>query len=135
MEKKLVRDVKSIVLTSETPDVTAAFYRDVVGLPLEEEQHRGTPRHWACQIGALHFAIHEGRTFWLPSAPASAPPGTVVSFTTEDLAPLLAHLSSRGVEVVAPNKIGPMSFVAVRDPDGRHVCFGTPWPDRASSRE
>jgi hypothetical protein len=25
---------------------------------------------------------------------------------------------------------GPMSFVALRDPDGRQVCLGTPWPSR-----
>jgi catechol 2,3-dioxygenase-like lactoylglutathione lyase family enzyme len=141
MEKTLVRDFKSIVLTSDTPDATAAFYREVAGLPLEEERHRGTVRHWACQVGSLHFAIHERKTFWLSATPTgegkgeatSAPaPGdsvTVVSFTTDDLNGVLERLASRGVEVAARTKIGPMSFVAVRDPDGRHLCFGTPWPD------
>jgi hypothetical protein len=83
-------------------------------------------------VGTLHFAIHDRRTFWLPSVPTADPPGTVVSFTTDDLDAMLAHLASRGIDVVARTQIGPMTFVAVRDPDGRHVCFGTPWPDRAS---
>jgi len=128
MENPIVRDFKSIVLTSETPEAAAAFYRDVIGLPLEEERHRGTARHWACQVGALHFAIHDRKTFWLPTAPSAEPPGTVVSFTTDDLAAVVARLDARAVEIVARTKIGPMSFLAVRDPDGRHVCFGTPWP-------
>jgi hypothetical protein len=42
--------------------------------------------------------------------------------------PIEARLAERGVEIVARTTIGPMSFIAVRDPDGRHVCFGTPWP-------
>lgn len=128
MGNTFVRDFKSVVLTSEAPDATATFYRDVIGLPLEEERHRGTARHWACQVGSLHFAIHERKSFWLPTVSSAEPPGTVVSFTTDDLEGLLARLSAHQVEVVARTKIGPMSFVAVRDPDGRNVCFGTPWP-------
>jgi len=128
MANPIVRDFKSVVLASDTPEVTAAFYRDVVGLPLEEERHRGTARHWACQVGSLHFAIHDRKTFWLPTTASTEPPGTVVSFTTDDLDAVVTRLGERAVEVVARNKIGPMSFIAVRDPDGRHVCFGTPWP-------
>src|SRR5262249_40384754 len=119
----IIRDFKSIVLTSPTPGPTAAFYRDVLELPLEEERHRGTARHWAGQVGALHFAVHQREGFWLPSEA----PATVVSFTADDLEPVLARLAERGVPVVARTQIGPMSFAAARDPDGRYVCFGTPW--------
>jgi hypothetical protein len=66
-------------------DATAAFYRDVLGLPLELERHRGTERHWAGQVGGVHFAIHERETFWLGTAAVVEPPGTIVSFTVEDL--------------------------------------------------
>ena len=129
MTQTLVRDFKSIVLTSRTPDATATFYRDVLELPLEEERHRGTVRHWACQVGSLHFAIHDLETFWLPSQVGGEAPPTVVSFTVDDLETLAARLAERGVPIEARTRIGPMSFLAVRDPDGRHVCFGTPWPD------
>jgi catechol 2,3-dioxygenase-like lactoylglutathione lyase family enzyme len=127
MSKPLIRDVKSIVLTSNDIDRTAAFYRDVLGLPLESEEHRGTARHWAGQVGELHFAIHDRKTFWLPTA-AGPEPDVVVSFTVEDLDPLLAHLATHHVEVTSRRNIGPMAFVSMRDPDGRHVCCGTPWP-------
>jgi catechol 2,3-dioxygenase-like lactoylglutathione lyase family enzyme len=123
MANSLVSGFKSGVLASERPDATAAFYREVLGLPLEEERHRGTERHWAGQVGAQHFAVHERDTFWLPGE-------TVVSFTVEDLDRVLAHLAERNVEVIARRNIGPMKFVPLRDPDGRYVCCGTPWPQR-----
>lgn len=128
----LVREFKSVVLTSRDPDATAAFYRDVLEIPLEQERHRGTLRHWACQLGSMHFAIHEDATFWLRTQPGGEE-ATIVSFTIDALEPVLARLEERGVAVVARNKIGPMSFVAVRDPDGRQVCLGTPWPVRHGS--
>ena len=53
---------------------------------------------------------------------------TIVSFTVADLEGLAARLEARGVPVVARHRVGPMHFLAVRDPGGRHVCCGTPWP-------
>ena len=123
----MIREFKSVVLTSRNPDRTAAFYRDVLDIPLEEERHRGTLRHWACQLGALHFAIHPEEGFWLRTG-SHAWPSTIVSFTVDTLEPLVARLADRGVAIESQTKIGPMSFVAVQDPDGRHVCFGTPYP-------
>jgi catechol 2,3-dioxygenase-like lactoylglutathione lyase family enzyme len=125
----LVREFKSVVLTSRHPDATAAFYREVLEIPLEQENHRGTQRHWACQLGSMHFAIHEDATFWLHAQPGHVE-STIVSFTVEELEPVLARLEQRGVAVIARNQIGPMSFVALRDLDGRQVCLGTPWPSR-----
>ena len=125
---KLIHAMKSVVLTSDNPEKTAAFYRDVLDLPLEAEQHRGTSRHFACQVGDLHFAVHERVTFWLQTARVTEPPGTIVSFQIQDLDALLARLAEQNVEVIARQNIGPMKFIALRDPDGRHVCCGTPWP-------
>ena len=134
MTKPLIQEVKSIVLTSDDPDATAAFYREVLFLPLESEQHRGTERHWACQFGSLHFAIHARRGFWLETA-GGEQQGTIVSFTVDDLEAFLEHLRARNVEVMAQQRIGPMRFVALRDPDGRHVCCGTRWPGGPAQRE
>src|SRR5262249_56370001 len=101
-------DFKSIVLTSSAPDTTVAFYRDRLGLPLEAERHRGTERHWAGQIGALHFAIHPREGFWLPE-----PSGTIVSFTVDDVE---AFAAARALDVCARTRIGPISFIAVPAP-------------------
>lgn len=39
-----------------------------------------------------------------------------------------AQLSANRIEVIGETRIGPMDFLAVRDPDGRLVCFGSRWP-------
>jgi catechol 2,3-dioxygenase-like lactoylglutathione lyase family enzyme len=128
VSKPIIREVKSLVLTSDDIDRTARFYRDVLDLPLELERHRGTERHYACQLGSIHVAIHDRATFWLPTAAPPDAASVVVSFTVDDLEALLARLDAMQVEVVARRNIGPMTFVSMRDPDGRHVCCGTPWP-------
>jgi hypothetical protein len=38
----MIREFKSVVLTSRHPDRAAAFYRDVLQIPLEEESERAT---------------------------------------------------------------------------------------------
>jgi hypothetical protein len=118
--------VKSIVFTSDQPEALARFYRETLSLPLEREQHRGTEAHWAGQFGPVHIAIHDRKGFWLPTAASET--GTIVSFNVERIDELTAHLEKLQVAIVARTKIGPMSFVAFRDPDGRYVCCGTPWP-------
>lgn len=119
-------NLKSVVLTSDDPERVAHFYREVVGLDITPERHRGAERHHAGQVGELHFAVHARQGFWLPGDSAA----TIVSFT-DDVARAQARMAAHGVPVVARNQIGPMPFIAVRDPDGRYVCFGAPWPGAA----
>jgi catechol 2,3-dioxygenase-like lactoylglutathione lyase family enzyme len=119
---------KSVVLTTDHPDQTAHFYREVLGLPIEPERHRGADRHWAGPVGDLHFAIHPRQGFWLPT-PAHGAADTIVSFTAA-VEPFEARFAAHGIEVIGRSKIGPMSFIAVRDPDGRNICIGTAWPER-----
>jgi len=125
---------KSIVLTTDHPDTTAQFYREVLQLPIAEERHRGVERHWAGPVGNLHFAIHPRAGFWLPTSAQAggSRPDTIVSFTAP-IEPFEARFAAHGIAIVARNRIGPMSFIAVRDPDGRHVCIGTAWPERKRS--
>ena len=92
MTDPIITDLKSVVLTSAAPDRTAHFYRDLLGLPLEEERHRGTLRHWAGAIGAQHLAVHPREGFWIPGDT-----DTVASFTVPDLDGLVARLEARGV--------------------------------------
>jgi catechol 2,3-dioxygenase-like lactoylglutathione lyase family enzyme len=125
--KPLVRALKSVVWTSNDPEATAKFYREVLNVPLELERHRGVAEHWAAQVGDLHFAVHNTKGFWLGEG-TGAGSGTYVSFTIDDIPAFLHHLAKHGVKVEAQNTIGPMKFVAIRDPDGRLVGCGTPWP-------
>ena len=119
----MIRGFKSMVLTSRAPEPLAAFYRDVLGAPLEAEQHHGTQRHWAGQLGAVHFAIHPTEAFWLPTEQRG-----FFSFDIDDADKTVTLLGKKGIEVVARERIGPMKFLAVRDPDGNIVCLGERWP-------
>jgi hypothetical protein len=129
MAKLLVRGLKSVVLTSDHPDLTARFYSDVFAMPFEKEEHGDVPPHWACQFGGLHFAIHQAKGFWVGSGPPKdRGEDTFLTFTIEALEPFVEHLQRKQVPVVMQRNIGPMTFVTIRDPDGRHVGCGTPWP-------
>ncbi|MEZ4238993.1 MAG: VOC family protein [Myxococcota bacterium] len=123
-----VRALKSVVLVTDDIDATAAFYRDALGVPLELEHHRGTARHWAGMLGDQHLAVHPREGFWLPVPATAGAEGTIVSFDVDDLDAIEARLAAHAVPVVARTHIGPMRFLAVVDPDGRHVCCGTRWP-------
>jgi catechol 2,3-dioxygenase-like lactoylglutathione lyase family enzyme len=125
MAKPLVRGLKSVVLTSERPDVTAVFYRDVLNMPFVREEHPGAPTHWACQFGGLQFAIHHHESLGLSAS--SGDGGTFLTFTIDDLDTFLAHLDAMSVEVIDRRAIGPMRFVTFHDPDGRRVSCGTAW--------
>jgi catechol-2,3-dioxygenase len=52
--------LSAVLLASRQPDRLAVFYRDVLGLPLHEEQHGSGSVHWGCELGDVHFAIHPG---------------------------------------------------------------------------
>jgi catechol 2,3-dioxygenase-like lactoylglutathione lyase family enzyme len=119
-----VTGVKSIVLTSEHPERLVAFYRDVLELPFEAEDHEDMPRHWACRFTGLHLAIHDWRTFAYASSSAGS--DTFLTFAISNREQLVEHLRANHVEV-EQTEIGPMKFVTFRDPDGRVVSCGTSW--------
>src|SRR6478752_3226688 len=53
-----VDSVGAVLLISDDAAGLAAFYRDALGLPLEDEVHEGVPLHYGCELGSVHFAIH-----------------------------------------------------------------------------
>jgi predicted enzyme related to lactoylglutathione lyase len=111
-----LRFLSGLILSSPDPSRLVEFYRDVLGLPLVDEQHGDSEPHWSCELGDVHFAIH----------PADGPASTgsiKIAFMVFDLDALVAWLAERGVELCYP----PVSFgeesriTAVRDPDGNEV--------------
>jgi len=105
---------------------TAAFYRDVVGLPLVGEEHDGRSLHFACPLGGAYFTIQ-------PSADLAAPPAggydfLQLCFAVDDLEGFIARARERGVEPLhPPQAFEHTTFTTYRDPDGRHVRVMTPW--------
>jgi catechol 2,3-dioxygenase-like lactoylglutathione lyase family enzyme len=115
-----IRFLSGLILVSEQPERLADFYRDVLGLPLAEEQHDETALHWACELGDVHFAIHPVEDY--PGEPTAT--GAVkLAFMTFDLARLVEWLATLGVPLCyPPTDLGTQSrMTAIRDPDGNLV--------------
>lgn len=115
------RFISAVLLVSRQAERLATFYRDVLGIPLEDEQHCNTAKHYGCEMGDLHFAIHPTANFANDEAGVG---GTRLAFEVFDMQGFVHHLRSKGVEPLYPPKQqGPMLITAVKDPDGNHVEF------------
>ena len=48
----------AILLVSKDAKRLAEFYKDILKVPLKDEQHDEEPLRYGCELGGLHFAIH-----------------------------------------------------------------------------
>jgi predicted enzyme related to lactoylglutathione lyase len=112
--------LSAVLLVSEQAPALVAFYRDVLGVPLEEEHGDGDKRHWACALGDLHFAIHSVEDF--EDDPSTGVGAVRLAFAVFDVDEVAAALERRGLELVyAPKDLGWCKMTAIRDPDGNYV--------------
>jgi predicted enzyme related to lactoylglutathione lyase len=115
-----LRFLSGIILVSKDPARLVGFYRDLLGVPLTEEQHDESALHWACELGDIHFAIHPADEY----PDEAVTPGAIkIAFMVFDLNSLVTWLTDAGVELVYPPvEFGTESRItAVRDPDGNLV--------------
>ena len=114
-----IEGFSGILLVSENPARLAAFYRDVLEIPLEEEQHDETLPHWGATLGDVHFAIHPIEDF--PDGKSGV--GAVkLAFTVFDVRALAERLQERGVSLLYPPRDeGFFVSTALLDPDGNFV--------------
>ena len=102
---------RGVFLTCADAEVTADFYRDVAGVPLEAV---GSDEYtyWMLDLDGVQIALHDAKAF----ADYSFPPNpesnlTHLYFRIPDLQAFLNHVQDVGA--------------TVEDPDGRKVMFGT----------
>ena len=50
MNTPTVEFFSAVLLISKEPERLATFYRDVIGMPLEDEQHGETEKHYGCEL-------------------------------------------------------------------------------------
>ena len=107
----------AVLVNSADPERLATFYRDVLEVPLETEEHGAGPKHYGCELGDIHFAIHPLRSG------ISAGSGAVdLSFQVFALDELLERLAKGGVKpLFPPGERGFARMTAVKDPDGNTV--------------
>jgi predicted enzyme related to lactoylglutathione lyase len=106
---------------------TAAFYHDVLGLALAEEEHDGRHKHYACRLGSVYFTIQAATDLAAPE-PGRGYDFLQLCFTTADLDAFLGRLRELQVAPLhPPRQFEHTLFTTLLDPDGRHVRVMTPW--------
>ena len=115
----LIDGVSAILLISPNAVELARFYREVLGLPLEDEVHEGVPVHYACELGGVHFAIHPAEGW--PGTPTRNAQSPVIALRTSDAKAVAQRLSAGGCKASGPYDHGFAQVVSFRDPDGNQV--------------
>jgi catechol 2,3-dioxygenase-like lactoylglutathione lyase family enzyme len=127
MSSERVQGLSVVLLLARDTERTAAFYRDVLGLDLQAEEHGGRHRHYACRLGGLYFTIQFAADL------AEPPPGRgydslQLCFTVADMDAFLRRLGERTVAPLHPPRaFEHTTYTTLVDPDGRHVRVMTPW--------
>ena len=109
----------AILIYSENVERLGSFYRDILGIPLEEEKHGPEALHYSCELGELHFAIHPA------VAGKSAGVGAVVlAFEVFNLEAHMQQMREHNVNVISQTEdFGFMKKAVIADPDGNQVEF------------
>jgi catechol 2,3-dioxygenase-like lactoylglutathione lyase family enzyme len=129
-----VESLAVILLLSDTTERTADFYRRVLGLELEGQQHDGSHQHFAARLGSVYLTIQcrsdlAGKEPGF-SATGSSPATDSVQlcFTVPDMPQFLRYLDTIAVKPLHPPRpFEHTTFTTLRDPDGRAVRIMTPW--------
>lgn len=134
MAQHRVNSLAVILLLTDDTATTARFYRDVLGLALDSQEHDGRHEHYACRTGSVYFTIQclgdlSGKE---PGFSGTDPVGTSdslqVCFTVPSMEEFLRHLEAVNVTPLhSPIPFEHTVFTTLRDPDGRAVRIMTPW--------
>jgi predicted enzyme related to lactoylglutathione lyase len=113
--------LSAVLLVSKNPERLANFYRDVVGLPLEDEEHGQTEKHYGCELGDLHFAIHPISNF---EGTGYGTGSVKLAFTVFDMNAFVERVKSKGFQLAyEPKDTGFAKMTALTDPDGNDIEF------------
>lgn len=113
------RFLSAVLIYSKNPERLFYFYRDIVGLPLEEEKHGNSKLHYGCEIGDIHFAIHGTDDGKQPGV------GSInLAFEVFNMEKHMNILRQNQVEIISePHDLGFMQLAVAKDPDGNTVEF------------
>jgi catechol 2,3-dioxygenase-like lactoylglutathione lyase family enzyme len=127
MTASMVDGLSVVLLLTRDTEPASAFYRDVLGLPLQAEEHGGRHKHYACQLGTVYFTIQLAADLAAPN-PERGYDCLQICFTVPDIDAFLQRL--RGFRVTPlhpPQQFEHTTYITLLDPDGRHVRVMTPW--------
>ncbi len=125
----------AVLLVSKDAERLASFYKNILGVPLEDEQHGEAKLHYGCELGDLHFAIHPTDNFEGESPGVGS---VKLAFEVFDIDSFVQEMAKKNVDVLyAPKQMGPMRITAIKDPDGNLIEFtqlGKRWVDHLEKR-
>ncbi|WP_156307035.1 VOC family protein [Sphingobacterium endophyticum] len=110
----------ALIFQSNNPDRLAAFYKEVLGLPLELNSHGELYSHWECDFNNIHFAILKTNEILNGN-------GVIPSFVVKDILKLINdHNLSLNDEIL---HLGDGKYVGwLNDPDGNRIHL---WMDKS----
>src|SRR5690606_23231523 len=112
---KMVKQINAVLIDSPQGPQLFEFYRDRLGIPLQEERH-GSELHWGCFLNGVHFAIHHKPNLKVSNKPVA------ISFEVQEVDDFFNRLKTQGVLVEHEPIDRPFGrLAAVRDPDGNVV--------------
>ncbi len=113
--------LSAVIIVSENAERLANFYKGIVGLPLEDEVHGETHKHYGCELGDLHFAIHPTSNF---EGTGTATGSVKLAFNVFDMNSFVQRLKDNNVSLAyEPKDTGFAIMTAITDPDGNYVEF------------
>ncbi|MHB8874206.1 MAG: VOC family protein [Myxococcaceae bacterium] len=105
--------VAAVLIESPRPEELAAFYRELLGVPLEAVALSGEAPHFACEVGSVYLAITPGQ---------HAGGGTCLALMVKDEEASARALAQAGVPFDFPPRRTPLGLITrLRDPDGNPV--------------
>jgi catechol 2,3-dioxygenase-like lactoylglutathione lyase family enzyme len=103
--------IRRVILFVQDVAKVAAFYRDVLGLPVKVSPD--DPKAWLeFEAGNCSIALHDG------GAPASGRRQPKIVFFAEDVTQVRAALMARGAKLGAVQDAGEFQFCDGKDPEG-----------------
>lgn len=112
----LAKDLEIVFVYVSDTDRSVAFYREILGIPLERDAH-DSDWYGARFPSGVRFALHGAHEGAMPQPPGSV----VVDFAIEDVDAALARLERAGVPVRSVTRESWGSTVEIADPDGHRI--------------
>lgn len=125
----MITGVRDVYYNVEDMGRAVAFYRDVLGLTLNEE----SPWWSAFDVGGVRIGLHWLEHHPIPRTPRDdhgAHAGTTLTLAVDDLTAAVARLKAAGVRLLGPPTHNPWGAIAVfEDTEGNVLKLMQPPPD------
>ena len=119
-----ITGVGGVFFKAKDPKALAAWYRDVLGLPLEAwggaALRYDAPKH---PPALAWSAFPASTTYFAPSTS-----GFMINYAVDDMAALLTRLRAKGVEILKQADDDNGRFAWILDPEGNKIELWEPKP-------